>query len=107
MTTECKHALFVPVPPSLYNTNAKGITLGGMADPRKDPSQFRIRCSRCGNVSRTSIEKTCPNCFKEMILGELDPDREKYFGRDYIYYAVRLRHCFNCNFTVASDEWDQ
>lgn len=73
-----------------------------------------LRCIDCSVERIESIEKVCPFCLGDMKMGQLhviEPDGEdsrvKYFGDKYIYYSVRLRHCWNCNFTIACDEWNQ
>lgn len=110
----CEHDFRSLELPELKESLVKGIYIGHLAYGQLYIPSSKLRCIDCSVEKTESVESVCPYCLGEMKEGQLhvvEPDgmnsRARYFGSAYIYYSVRLRHCFACNFTIASDEWNQ
>ena len=81
----------------------KGVILGGPGHV----FSFIVRCISCSLELQHNACFICPNCFLPLVKDSFLSDRQQYFGRAYLYYAVRIAHCPQCEFAVANDEWDQ
>lgn len=120
---ECQHQFKIVTPPTLLESLVEDVYVGeahtALRFPKEDNRNlqkyninFSLLCSRCSLMKRTTILVTCPKCLSPMSKwDQLNINREKYFGIDYIYYAIRLFSCAAIceipNFTVATDEWNQ
>ena len=100
--------------PELNKSLVEGTYIGSMAQGQLKVPSSKLQCIHCSLERTESIESMCPYCLGDMKEGQLHAyeldgmtSRARYFGSEYTYYAVRLRHCFNCNFTIACDEWNQ
>lgn len=103
----CAHVFELVEPVELRPSLMNGVALGH-EEPGSEPI-VRSRCSRCSLKRTESILLRCPQCLGEMTKGTLlgGGSRKQYFGREYIYYTVRIYGCIRCPFKHASDEWDQ
>ena len=68
---------------------------------------FIICCDFCSLEISHYASSVCPNCLTVLTKEEGLRKREKYFGVEFLYYAVRLSYCLNCNFSIINEEWDQ
>ena len=109
----CDHNFQITKAPKLQESLVKGVFVGciqGYTEVGFSETGFTLKCTKCSETVITNITQQCPHCLKPMkttspCLGA--NSRKQYFGKDYVYYAIMLRHCESCSFAVASDEWDQ
>ena len=77
------------------------------ASDKSHEEENSLRCLKCSKDEEFNVStEKCPCCLGIMEEGELDV-REKYFGIDYLYHAVRIYRCVECDFTGVADEQDQ
>ena len=103
--SKCKHNFRLLEELALFESQVEGIFIASRSDPPIHPAPFKLQCTKCNTTRTSRIDQTCPKCLGDMMGGELDTDRAKYFRNEDDFFAVRLRHCQSCGFTVASDEW--
>jgi len=109
----CKHDWKLINKPELRKSLVPGVFVGKTEPGGMAPEMILI-CTKCSQRLETSIISRCPYCLSPMREGGLYTvendgtfSRKKYFGREYLYYAIRLHHCTKCDFWTASDEWNQ
>lgn len=109
----CDHDWRLIEEPELRQSLVPGVFIGEMARSGMATEMILI-CTKCSKRLVTSITARCPYCLSPMREGGLHSiegdgtfSRKKYFGRKYLYYAIRLHHCTKCDFSTASDEWNQ
>jgi hypothetical protein len=108
----CEHDYQFTKEPELKETLVNGVYVGHISGPialEASIIQMALACIKCSKEWKTNIEQTCPRCLCKMNSGRCRgaSSREEYFGKEYLYYSVKLSNCPKCYFTVASDEWDQ
>jgi len=109
----CEHNWKVIKKPKLTLSCVPGVFIGDKARSA-DASEMTLICTKCSKQLVQSITTRCPKCLSPMKKGALHGieddgtySRKKYFGKEYLYYAIRIYGCTKCYFRVASDEWDQ
>lgn len=110
---ECNHDWRLIRKPALSASLVPGVFVG-KKEPHGITPEMTLICTKCRKRLVASIRGTCPNCLspmREIGLYTIEDDgttsRKKYFGQDYLYYAIIIDHCTKCDFRVASDEWNQ
>ena len=108
----CEHDWKLVEKPELIKSLVPGVFIG-RREPGGFASEMTLICTKCSKRLKTSIISRCPYCLSPMREGFLQiteggiSSRKRYFGREYLYYVIRLHHCTKCEFRTASDEWDQ
>ncbi|MFA5392385.1 MAG: hypothetical protein WC306_01675 [Candidatus Paceibacterota bacterium] len=109
----CDHDWRVIKEAELIESLVPGVFVGSRG-PFGTAARMKLFCTRCSQRIQTSIILRCPHCLSPMRKGDLytmedggKTSREKYFGVDEPYYAIRIHCCTLCSFMTASDEWNQ
>jgi len=110
---KCEHSWRVIKKPKLILSQVPGVFIGSKARSNTTP-EITLICTKCSKRLVQSITTRCPKCLSFMrkgVLHSIEDDgtfsRKKYFGKEYLYYAIRLHYCTKCDFVIASDEWNQ
>ncbi len=108
----CEHKYSVVKHPDLVMSKVEGTYVGAISGPisgKASNLRFELICAGCDLSKSFSASYTCPTCYTPLEKGRClgARSRERYFGKDYIYYSIIVNRCTNCNFQIASDEWDQ